>query len=60
MYHSLQYYLSLIIVTFFFLFMIIAATYVPRLGVELDLQLLSYTSNMTTPDPSHTCAYAAA
>ena len=26
---------------------------VPRLGVELELQLLAYTTIIVTPDPSH-------
>ena len=28
---------------------------VPRLGVELELQLLAYTTATATQDPSHTC-----
>ena len=28
---------------------------VPRLGVELELQLLSYTTNTAMPDPSCVC-----
>ena len=28
---------------------------VPRLGVESELQLLSYTTATATPDPSHVC-----
>jgi len=28
---------------------------VPRLGVELELQLLAYTTATATPDPSHVC-----
>ena len=27
----------------------------PRLGVELELQLLAYTTATATPDPSHVC-----
>ena len=29
---------------------------VPRLGVELELQLLAYTTATATRDPSHICA----
>ena len=28
---------------------------IPRLGVELELQLLAYTTVRATPDPSHIC-----
>ena len=28
---------------------------VPRLGVELELQLLAYTTAIVTPDPSRVC-----
>ena len=28
---------------------------VPRLGGELELQLLAYTTSTATPDPSHVC-----
>ena len=28
---------------------------VPRLGVKLELQLLTYTPATATPDPSHVC-----
>ena len=28
---------------------------VPRLGVELELQLLAYTTDTATQDPSHLC-----
>ena len=28
---------------------------VPRLGVELELQLLAYTTVTAMPDPSHIC-----
>ena len=29
---------------------------VPRLGVELELELLAYTTATATPDPSHICS----
>ena len=28
---------------------------IPRLGVELEVQLLAYTKATATPDPSHIC-----
>ena len=28
---------------------------VPRLGIELELQLLAYATAEATPDPSHVC-----
>ena len=28
---------------------------VPRLGVQLELQLSAYTTAIATPDPSHVC-----
>ena len=33
---------------------------IPRLGVELELQLLAYVTAIATPDPSRVCANATA
>ena len=33
---------------------------VPRLGAELELQLLAYATATATQDPSHICAYTTA
>ena len=33
---------------------------VPRLGVELELQLLAYAAATAMPDPSHVCDYTTA
>ena len=45
--------------TQFFYFLLFRAarghTEVPRLGVELELQLLAYTTATAMPDPSHIC-----
>ena len=40
---------------FFFFFVFSWHTEVPRLGVELKLQLPTYTTATATPDPSHVC-----
>jgi len=45
---------------FLFLFFVFLGSHprhmeVPRLGVELELQLLTYTTATAMPDPSHVC-----
>ena len=52
--------LSVYLVIFFFFFFFFLGLYlwhmeIPRLGVELELQLLAYTTAMAMPDPSHVC-----
>ena len=50
----------LILVIFDFFFFFFSGPHpqnieIPRLGVELELQLLAYTAATATPDPSHIC-----
>ena len=54
---SLEYSLCLVIsfFSFFVLGLHVHHMEVPGLGVELELQLLAYTTARATPDPSHVC-----
>ena len=49
-----------IIIIFFFLGPHLWHMEVPRLGVELELQLLVYTTATATPNPSHIATYTTA
>ena len=53
-YSTLIYYLFFVF-SFFFLEPNPRHVEVPRLGVELELQLPAYTTASATPDPSHIC-----
>ena len=41
---------------FYFILFYFICFFIPRLGVELKLQLLAYTRATAMPDPSHVCS----
>ena len=59
-YNQNIYFYFYFVLSFIFLGLHLQHMEVPRLGVELELQLLAYTTPTAMPDPSHVCDYTTA